>query len=149
MGLVNPIAGLSMLAGGQRTPRDPGYGRGLSGNVSFAGSRYDKQHGTGAYKNKKIQDWHKKYGHMKYKTKKMQEKQAFMKQEADRIAKEKAAAFQTKIDAAYKQHGGGGQSPSGGGGRYDGASSRGEWSRDPTGFSASFAEGGLASLWQK
>ena len=79
----------------------------------------------------------------------MQQKQAFMKQEADRIAKEKAAAFQAKIDAAYKQHGGGGQSPSGGGGRYDGASSRAEWSRDPTGYSGSFAEGGLAGLWRR
>jgi hypothetical protein len=90
---------------GQRTPRDPGYGRGLSGNVSWAGQRYDKQHGTGAYKDKKIQDWYTKYGHINYKTKKMQQKKAFMKQEADRIAKEKAAAWQKDYS--------GWQSPSG------------------------------------
>ena len=93
---------------GQRTPRDPGFGRGLSGNVSWAGQRYDKQYGTGAYKDKKIQDWHKKYGHMKYKTKKMQEKQAFMKQEADRIAKEKAKQREQTIKSYANW-----QSPSG------------------------------------
>ena len=30
-------------------PRDPNLGRGLSGNVSWAGQQYDKQYGTGQY----------------------------------------------------------------------------------------------------
>ena len=81
-----------------------------------------------------------------------------MKKETDarRIRKEKAAkdkaaaeqaAFQSKLDQAYNKYGGGNNQ--GGGGRYDGASSKAEWSAEPTGFSGSFAEGGLANLWHK
>ena len=76
--------------------------------------------------------------------------------EARRIRKEKAAkdkadrekaAFQSKLDAAYNTYGGGNNQ--GGGGRYDGASSKAEWSADPTGYSGSFAKGGLAGLWHR
>ena len=68
-----------------------------------------------------------------------------------KAAKDKAAAeqaaFQSKLDQAYNKYGGGNNQ--GGGGRYDGASSKAEWSADPTGYSGSFAEGGLANLWHK
>ena len=37
-------------------PRDPNFGRGLSGNVSWAGQQYDKQYGAGQYHIKTLQD---------------------------------------------------------------------------------------------
>ena len=36
-----------------------------------------------------------------------------------------------------------------GGGQFDGASSRSEYDRDPTGFSGSFKRGGIAGLWPR
>jgi hypothetical protein len=77
----------------------------------------------------------------------------YQKKEQDRIreelAKEKAAAeAQKQLDAAYRQYGGQ-DSPSGGGGRYDGASSKAEWSADPTGYSGSFKDGGLATMFTR
>jgi hypothetical protein len=144
---------------GQRTPRDPGFGRGLSGNVSWAGQRYDKQHGTGAYKDKKIQDWYTKYGHINYKTKKMQQKKAFMKQEADRIAKEKAAAAKKKATVVHPTYGSDrGHRDQGGGYSTRGGFTQATQSSPDTGRGhhswaqggrVGFLKGGLASLWPR
>ena len=80
----------SGFSGGE--PRDPNLGRGLSGNVSWMGSRYDKEHGVGSYRDKNIRDWQRKYGHIEKKTAEGKKKREWFRKEAERIQKEKADA---------------------------------------------------------
>ena len=61
-GLLRRGADLFSSAFARGEPRDPNLGRGLSGNVSWMGSRYDKEHGVGSYRDKNIRDWQRKYG---------------------------------------------------------------------------------------
>ena len=112
----------ALTSGFNRGPRKPdNYGRGLSGNVSFMGSRYDKEHGAGAYKNQQIKNWNKKYGTMKYKTKKMQDKQKKMN---DIMVKQELEAKKTEIakrQATANAQASRGQTTSGGKGNYRGS----------------------------
>jgi len=134
----------SGFSGGE--PRDPDFGRGLSGNVSWAGQQYDKQHGVGAYKtynlkkrlarlkkSKSTSDWNRK------------QRERVEQEIKDReAAKAKAAAAQVRAniqtygrgdrpDTGMNRPGGGkGQSPTGGNVQ-----------------GTPFAQGGLAGLWHR
>ena len=81
-------------------PRDPNLGRGLSGNVSWAGSRYDKEHGVGSYRDKNIRDCQRKYGHIEKKTAEGKKKREWFRKEAERITREKIAAEKAAAAAA-------------------------------------------------
>ena len=94
---------------GQRTPRDPGYGRGLSGNVSWAGQRYDKQYGTGAYKMKTLRD---RYDRLK-KSKSQSTWNAIQKEKVRKELAAKEAAYKKKSREAWQKDYSGWQSPSG------------------------------------
>ena len=97
----------SGFSGGE--PRDPNLGRGLSGNVSWMGSRYDKEHGVGSYRDKNIRDWQRKYGHIEKKTAEGKKKREWFRKEAERITREKIAAEKAAAAAANArtQRGGG------------------------------------------
>ena len=81
--------------------------------------------------------------------------------EANKIAKEKAlqaeidaankaAAEQARLDAAYQQQTITQQQAGGGpGGQFDGASSKQEYDKNPTGFSGSFQDGGRVYLYNR
>tara|TARA_R100000306_G_scaffold459_1_gene1137 strand:- start:140 stop:1420 length:1281 start_codon:yes stop_codon:yes gene_type:complete len=117
------------------------YGRGI---IDATQRRLDRraQVKTDKWNQKKKERWDRA-------NQALEQELARQKEAKEKAEREKQAAFQRQLDQAYQQHGGGGDSPSGGGGRYDGASSKQEWSRDPTGYSGSFAHGGLAGLWPK
>ena len=72
------------------------------------------------------------------------------KLQAEIDAANKAAAEQARLDAAYQQQtklqreAGGGQ-----GGQFDGATSKQEYDRNPTGFSGSFQDGGRVYLYNR
>ena len=117
------------------------YGRGI---IDATQRRLDRraQVKTDKWNQKKKERWDRA-------NQALEKELARQKEAKEKAEREKQAAFQRQLDQAYQQHGGGGASPSGGGGRYDGASSKQEWSRDPTSYSGSFAHGGLAGLWPK
>jgi hypothetical protein len=99
-----------------------------------------------------IKDYVQKIGITKQ-NKIIQDQRKDRKEKELKILKEKqkidaAATFQQKLDQAYQQYGGQ-DSPAGGGGRYDGASSKAEWSKDPTAYSGSFKDGGLATMFTR
>ena len=94
---------------GQRTPRDPNFGRGLSGNVSWAGQRYDKQYGTGAYKMKTLRD---RYDRLK-KSKSQSTWNAIQKEKVRKELAAKEAAYKKKSREAWQKDYSGWQSPSG------------------------------------
>jgi hypothetical protein len=132
MGLVEKMLGLD-----SKEPKYPGLFdkvsyKALVKNPSLAKSFFDRQN---VAKQKKLQD----------------EINAYNKEQADiaRAAKEKAAQ-QAALNAAYQtqtqtQREAGG----GGGGQFDGAGSKQEYDRDPTGFSGSFQDGGRVYLYNR
>ena len=108
----------------------------------LSGYQLNKVRGLSRF-NRRAQVWKKQKATQKKTLQEHRNREAVIAREA-----QEKAEFQSKLDQAYQQYGGQ-DSPSGGGGRYDGASSKAEWSRDPTSYSASFAEGGLAGLWPR
>jgi hypothetical protein len=108
--LLNRFSGNDgIMSAYNRTPRDPNYGRGLSGNVSWAGQRYDKQYGTGAYKMKTLRD---RYDRLK-KSKSQSTWNAIQKEKVRKELAAKEAAYKKKSREAWQKDYSGWQSPSG------------------------------------
>ena len=134
----------SGFSGGE--PRDPDFGRGLSGNVSWAGQQYDKQHGVGAYKTYNLK---KRLARLK-KSKSTSDWNRKQRERVEQEIKDREAAAAAK--RTLPQHhgdvsqGGGHQAPS-----IRSISDEGPGVTASSGMHGGrhYAQGGLAGLWHR
>jgi len=133
---------------------DPDLGKGLSGKVSWAGRAYDKEHGAGAYKQKKTDEKWSKIKDIDYQT---PEKQAWKKEfykttteyaDKQKEAAKKAAAKTTVVHPVYGGGDGGGDA---GGAQLSSGMTTGQHAafRMAEGGRVGFSKGGIVDLWQE